>query len=139
MDLAQEAAAKRPKCTLDEQLPEWLKDFKDVFELKSFNQLPPFKPGFDHAINLKPDAPEVSPFKIYPLSPSQKIAMKEFIEEHKKTGRIRESKLPYGAPAFFVPKADRKERTIIDYHWLNKWTIKDKYPLPRIETILDDL
>jgi Retroviral aspartyl protease len=86
MDLAREAAAKKPQLTLDEQLPKWLKDFKDVFEPKSFDQLPPFKPGFDHAINLKPDAPKVSPFKIYPLSPSQKIAMKEFVEEHLKTG-----------------------------------------------------
>jgi hypothetical protein len=129
MDLAREAAAKKPEQTLEEQLPNWLADFKDVFEPKSFDQLLPFKPGFDYAINLKLDTPEVSPFKIYPLSPSQKITMKDFIKEHKKIGQIRDSKSLYGAPTFFVPKADRKERTIIDYCWLNKWTIKDKYPL----------
>ena len=104
MEIAREAAAKRPKLTLDEQLPDWLKDYRDVFDPQSFDQLPPFKPGFDHAINLKPDAPEKSPHKIYPLTPSQKITLRTFIDENLATGRIRQSTSPYGAPFFFVPK-----------------------------------
>ena len=71
MDISREAAKLKPKRTLDKQLPDWLKDFKDVFEPQSFNKLPPHRPGFDHEIKLKLDAPPISLQKVYPLSPAQ--------------------------------------------------------------------
>ena len=139
MDLQREEAAKKTPKTLEEQLPVWLHDLKAAFEPKSFNQLPPRRSGFDHAINLKPDAPPMSPHKLYPLSKPQKEALREFIDENLSTGRICPSSSPYAAPFFFVPKQDGKERPTQDYRWLNSWTIRDKYPLPRIDTIIDGL
>ena len=50
MDISREAAKLQPKRTLDKQLPDWLKDFKDIFKPQSFDQLPPHRPGFDHKI-----------------------------------------------------------------------------------------
>src|SRR5438477_2465905 len=139
MDISREAAKLQPKRTLNEQLPDWLKDFKDVFEPQSFDQLPPHRPGFDHEIKLKSDAPLISPQKVYPLSPAQRQLVREFLDENLRTGRIRPSQSPYAASFFFVPKQDGKERPTQDYRWVNSWTIRDKYPLPRIETILDSL
>jgi hypothetical protein len=54
-------------------------------------------------------------------------------------GYIRLSKSPYGAPVLFVGKKDRKLRMCIDYQALNKITIKNNYPLPRIDDLFNKL
>ena len=54
-------------------------------------------------------------------------------------GFIRPSDLPYGALILFVPKADGGLRFCIDYRWLNKKTIKNRYPLPLPEEMFDRL
>ena len=54
-------------------------------------------------------------------------------------GWIRPSSSPYGAPVIFVPKKNGQWRMCIDYRALNKITIKNRYPLPRIEELLDRL
>ena len=54
-------------------------------------------------------------------------------------GFIRPSKSPYGSPILFVKKKDGSLRMCIDYRALNKITIKNKYPLPRIDEFLDRL
>ena len=55
------------------------------------------------------------------------------------SGFIRPSKSPYGAPVLFVKKKDGSLRMCIDYRALNKITVKNKYPLPRIDELLDRL
>ena len=52
---------------------------------------------------------------------------------------IRPSNSPWGAPALFVSKKDRSLRMCIDYRELNKVTVRNKYPLPRIDDLLDQL
>ena len=61
--------------------------------------------------------------------------MNELLDE----GFIRPSTSPWGAPVLFVKKKDGSLRLCIDYRQLNKVTIKNKYPLPRIDDLFDQL
>jgi hypothetical protein len=97
----------------------------------------PFRPGFDHAINLKPDAPPISPQKVISLPQHHHAELREFLDAHEASGCIRPSTSLYAASFFFVPKHDGRSRPTQDYHWLNAHTIRDKYLLPRIEDLID--
>ena len=61
---------------------------------------------WDHAIELKNDAPATLPGKIYALTQDEQKALQEFIKEHVQKGYIRPSKSPYAAPFFFIKKKD---------------------------------
>ena len=65
--------------------------------------------------------------------------LKKQIEELLEKGFIRPSVSPWGAPVLFVKKKDGSLRLCIDYRELNKVTVKNKYPLPRIDDLLDQL
>jgi hypothetical protein len=65
--------------------------------------------------------------------------LKENIKELLEKGFIRPSSSPWGAPVIFVPKKDGTQRLCVDYHALNEDTIKNKYPLPRIDDLFDQL
>ena len=94
---------------------------------------------WDHAIDLKPDAPETLDSKMYPLPVGQQEALDEFLQEHLKKGYIRVSQSPYAAPFFFVKKKDDKLRPVQDYRKLNEYTIKNKYPIPLIKELIKQL
>ena len=69
---------------METTLPQWCKDFKDVFSEKSHEKLPPHRP-YDHVIDLKPEfVPKIA--KVYPLNPLEMDTCKAFVEEHLKTG-----------------------------------------------------
>ena len=80
---------------------------------------------WDHAIELKKDAPSTLPGKIYALTQDEQKALQEFIKEHVQKGYIRPSKSPYTTPFFFIKKKDRRLRPIQDYRRLNEWTIRN--------------
>ena len=65
--------------------------------------------------------------------------LKKQIQELEDLGFIRPSTSPWGAPMLFVKKKDGSMRLCIDYRELNKITIKNKYPLPRIDDLFDQL
>src|SRR3954454_20898493 len=65
--------------------------------------------------------------------------LKKQLTELMDKGYVQESKSPYGAPVLFVKKKDGSMRMCVDYRALNKITIKNKYPLPRIDELLDRL
>lgn len=115
--------------------PAYLDEYADVFSEKGFEQLPQHRP-WDHAIELKPDF-KPSECKIYPLNPREQEALKEFIQENLESGRIRPSKSPMASPFFFIKKEDGSLRAIQDYRKLNEGTIKNKYPLPLINELID--
>ena len=94
---------------------------------------------WDHVIDLKPDAPETLDSKTYPLPVEQQEALDEFLQEHLKKGYIRISQSPYAAPFFFVKKKDGKLRPVQDYRKLNEYTIKNKYPIPLIKELINQL
>jgi hypothetical protein len=61
------------------------------------------------------------------------------LEELLKKGYVRPSVSPWGAPVLFVKKKDGTLRLCIDFRQLNKVTVKNKYPLPRIDDLFDQL
>ena len=75
----------------------------------------------------------------YLLAPAELKELKIQLEELIKKGLIRPSHSPWEAPVLFVQKKDGSLRLCIDYWEINKATIKNKYPLPRIDDLLDQL
>ena len=65
--------------------------------------------------------------------------LKKQLEELQQIGFIRPSSSPWGAPVLFVKKKDGSMRLCVDYRALNEVTIKNKYPLPRIDDLFDQL
>jgi hypothetical protein len=133
-----EAFAKnsRPQSFRD-TVPDHLHDFEDVFSKESFDTLPDRK-QWDHAIELVPGA-DPSSCKVYPLAPNEQAELDEFIKENLATGRIRPSKSPMASPVFFIKKKDGGLRLIQDYRALNSKTIKNRYPLPLISDLINQL
>ena len=89
-------------------------------------------------IDVVPDATlaSITPYRTTPLELKElKLQLQELLEK----GFIRPSLSPWGAPVLFVKKKDGTLRLCIDYRQLNKLTIKNKYPLPRIDDLFDQL
>lgn len=112
-----------------------LQEFRDVFPDDLPRTLPPAR-DVDHVIELIPGAnPPSKP--TYPLSYSELDELKQQLADLKLHGFARPSKSPYGAPVLFVRKKDGSMRMCVDYRALNQVTIKNRYPLPRIDELLD--
>ena len=122
---------------LDEFLPDYLRDFRGVFEKKAAERFPISRP-YDHAIELKPGFIPRN-YKPYPLSPRHEKAMNDFIDENLRKGYIRKSTSPMASPLFFVDKKDDSLRPCRDYRYLNEGTVKNAYPLPLVQTLIDKL
>ncbi|GKC68669.1 putative reverse transcriptase domain-containing protein [Tanacetum coccineum] len=75
----------------------------------------------------------------YRLAPSEMKELSSQLKELQDKGFIRPSSFPWGAPVLFVKKKDGSFRMYIDYRELNKLTIKNRYPLPRIDDLFDHL
>ncbi|GJS64337.1 putative nucleotidyltransferase, ribonuclease H [Tanacetum coccineum] len=113
-----------------------VRDFEDVF-LDDLSGLPPQR-QVEFRIDLIPGATPVakSPYR---LAPSEMQELSEQLQELQDKGFIRPSHSPWGAPVLFVKKKDGSFRMCIDYRELNKLTIKNHYPLPRIDDLFDQL
>jgi hypothetical protein len=112
-----------------------LDEFQDVFPDELPLELPPNRPC-DHRIKLEPGA--LPPWRpIYRMSPLELDAMKEELERLLKNGSIEPSVSPFGAPVIFVKKKDGSLRMCMDYRALNKITIKNRFPIPLIDDLLD--
>lgn len=114
------------------------REFSDVFPADLPKGLPP-KRFLEHHINLQPGSSPT--FKNhYRLSQQDMDELKEHLKDLLDHGFIRVSHSPYGCPILFAKKpGDTKRRLCFDYRDLNKITIKDKYPLPRIDELIDRL
>jgi hypothetical protein len=75
----------------------------------------------------------------YPMSTDKLKELKKQLAEQLQKGFIRESSSPWGAPVLFVEKKDLSQHLVMDYHSLNEVTIKNKYPLPQINDLFDQL
>jgi hypothetical protein len=135
--VSEEQSKKEKPKSFEEAVPHKYHDFKDLFEKESFDEMPPSRP-WDHAIELLPNAKNLD-CKIYPLSPDEQKQLDEFLDENLRTGRIRPSKSPMASPFFFIKKKDGTLRPIQDYRKLNDMTVKNRYPLPLIQELVDKL
>ena len=122
----------------DSKIPKQYQQFTKVFSEEASHEFPPTR-VWDHAIELKPGAPSMLPGKIYLLSQVELQELQKFVDEHLKRGTIWPSKSPYAASFFFIKKKNGKLRPVQDYHPINEWTVKNKYPLPLIPQLIDRL
>jgi len=113
-------------------------EFKQVFE--PLTSCPPAREGVDHTIRLDPSASTSGLFKRgYRMSKHEEEEIHKQGADGISKGIIEPSCSPHGAPVLFVGKKDGSLRMCIDYRALNKITVRDRYPLPRIDDLLDKL
>jgi len=99
--------------------------------------LPPRR-RVDHAIEVLPRVapPAKAPYR---MSHEELKELKVQLKELFAKGYIKPNKSPYGAPVLFIHKKDGTLRMCVDYRALNKATVKNQYPLPRIDDLFDRL
>ncbi|GJZ52260.1 putative reverse transcriptase domain-containing protein [Tanacetum coccineum] len=113
-----------------------VRDFSEVFP----EDLPglPLTRQVEFHIELIPGAAPVARAP-YRFAPAEMKELAEQLKELSDKGFIRPSSSPWGAPILFVKKKDGSFRMCIDYRELNKLTVKNRYPLPRIDDLFDQL
>ena len=111
-------------------------EYPDVFP-DDLPGLPPMR-EIEFCIDLLPGTQPKS-IPPYRMAPVELRELKEQIQDLLDKGFIRPSVSPWGAPVLFVKKKDGSMRMCIDYRQLNKVTIKNRYPLPRIDDLFDQL
>jgi len=121
-----------------DKIPEQYRQYSRVFSEEASHEFPSTR-IWDHTIELKPGAPVSLPGKLIPLSQLELAELHKFVREHLGRGTIRPSKSPYTVSFFFIKKKDGKLQPIQDYHPINNWTMKNKYPLPLIPQLVNHL
>lgn len=118
----------------DKKLEKLLQEYRPVFRSELPDGLPP-KRLVEHAIEVEEGSkPPHRP--LYQLSPAELRAVKHYVESLLKSGKIRRSSSPYGAPLFFVKEGD-KLRGVVDYRALNRITKRNNAPIPRSDEMFD--
>ncbi|KAI3706750.1 hypothetical protein L6452_24692 [Arctium lappa] len=120
------------------------KEKKSVEDVEVVQDFPEDLPGLpperqvEFQIDLTPGAAPIARAP-YRLAPAEMKEVMTQLQELLEKGFIRPSSSPWGAPVLFVKKKDGSMRMCIDYRELNKVTVKNKYPLPRIDDLFDQL
>ncbi|XP_074271624.1 uncharacterized protein LOC141595557 [Silene latifolia] len=118
------------------ELRQLLQGYKDIFEEPT--TLPPQRGVYDHRIPLMTDAQPVNirPYR-YPLK--QRDTIERLVQEMMDQGIIQPSCSPFASPVVLVGKKDGTWRLCVDYRELNKRTVKDKFPIPVVDELIDEL
>ena len=113
-----------------------MNEYPDVFP----DELPGMPPNWDIEFSIDL-VPGISPIanRPYRMAAPEIAELKKQLEELQQSSFIRPSSSPWGAPVLFVKKKDGSVRMCVDYRALNEVTIKNKYPLPRIDDLFDQL
>jgi hypothetical protein len=111
-------------------------EYPDVFP-EDLPGMPPDR-DIEFIIELQPRMPPISK-RSYRMHVNEPVELKKQIAELQSKGFIRPSSSPRGAPVLFVEKKDKTQRMCVDYRSLNEITIKNKYPLARIEDLFDQM
>nr|GEV98427.1 putative reverse transcriptase domain-containing protein [Tanacetum cinerariifolium] len=105
-----------------------------IFQGKRNDQL------HESRLNIISDFPEVFPKDLSGISPARQVEFQiDLVPRDAPVARAPYRSSPWGAPVLFVKKKDRSFRMCIDYRELSKLTVKNRYPLPRIEDLFDQL
>ncbi|CAO2827817.1 unnamed protein product [Amaranthus hypochondriacus] len=121
----------------DPRIKDLLHQFADVFPEELPKGLPPLR-GIEHQIDLVPRA--VLPNRpAYRTSPGETKELQKQIQELMGRGYVRESMSPCAVPTLLVPKKDGTWRMCVDSRSVNNITIKYRFPIPRIDDLLDEL
>src|SRR4051812_31188224 len=113
-----------------------VRDFPDVFR-EELPGIPPIR-EVKFVIDLKPDTTPIAK-RPYKMPPHELLELKKEIDEALRKGFIRPSSSAWGAPSLFVKKSDGTNRLVQDYRPINQATIQNKYPLPRMNDLYDQL
>ncbi|KAJ0818857.1 putative nucleotidyltransferase, Ribonuclease H [Helianthus annuus] len=135
-DLSTQSKNAPPSLPMDQQqeLSLLLSTFDSIFQ--SPTSLPPVR-AHDHGITLSSTEPIcVRPYR-YPHV--QKTEIERQVQELLSLGMIRPSKSAYSSPVILVRKKDNSWRMCVDYRALNNATVPDKYPIPVVEELIDEL
>jgi hypothetical protein len=117
------------------EVQELLKQYEDVFQAPT--TLPPAR-VYDHQIPLLPNSVPVNS-RPYRYSPQHKDEIEKQVRELLQAGLITHSTSPFASPVLLVLKKDGSWRFCVDYRKLNSMTIKNRFPMPLIDEILDEL
>lgn len=125
----------KPVTNTHTQMQKLLEEYKDIFEEPQ--GMPPPR-EHDHKIPLIPCSQPVNQ-RGYKVPYIQKAEIERQIKEMLRTGVIQKSSSPFASPIILVKKKDGTWRMCIDYRKLNEITVKNKYPIPLIDELLDEL
>ena len=131
--VGKELATSKLPDDIPAEVQELIHKYPETFPAEYLSREP--QQQFVHHIHVQPDSKPYSR-NPYRFSQPELAELKAQIEALLPTGRIRPSASPHGAPVLFAKKKDGGLRFCVDYRALNTMTIKDKYPLPRIEDML---
>jgi hypothetical protein len=134
-----------PKRAVERVYGATVKDVKDIPVVREFpdvfpDDLPSLPPNraVEFSIELKPGTAPISR-RAYQMPPKELAELKIQLQELLDKGYVRPSSSPWGCPAIFVKKKDHTLRLCVDYRPLNEVSIKNKYPLPCIDLLFDQL
>jgi hypothetical protein len=134
-----------PKRAAERACAVTIKEIKDIPVVREFldvfpKDLPslPRERDVEFVIELQPGTAPISR-RSYRMPPKELAELKTQLQDLLDIGFIRPSSSPWGCPALFVKKKDQTLRLCVDYRPLNEVTIKNKYPLPRIDLLFDQL
>jgi hypothetical protein len=113
-----------------------VRDFSDVFPEELLGMPPDM--DVELIIDFLPETTPISKWS-YRMSVEELRELKKQLTELQEAGYIHPSSSPWGAPVLFVQKKDGSQRMCVDYRSLNDVTVKNKYPLPRIEDLFDQM
>ncbi|GBG88152.1 hypothetical protein CBR_g46641 [Chara braunii] len=121
---------------LEPAVRDLIREYHDVFPSSfSYAGIPPMR-DVEHSIQLVPD------YRVHHQAPCrlsipEATKLKRHLEELLRLGFIKPSNSPWGAPVLFVRKADGTFCLCIDYRGLNRYTVKNNYPMPRSDELFD--
>jgi hypothetical protein len=129
-------SSRIPRYDLGRQIPHFLRWFYHIFS-EELPDMPPHQ-DIEFIIELLLRTSPISK-RPYRMPMNELVELKKQIAELQAKGFIRPSLSPWGAPVLFMEKKDGSQWMCVDYYSLNEVTIKNKYPLPRIEDLFDQM